>query len=363
MARTVVGLDIGSSGVRAAEFSLGRRAPQLRRFGTVPLPQGVVRSGTVSDAEALADALRRLWTEGGFQTKEVALGVGNPGILVRQMDLEWMPPKEFRKALRYLVEGSLPMPVEDANLDHHLLEVVEVPGEGDDVRRVARILLVAAAREMVDGFVSAAQAASLRPVTVDIVPFALIRATCRASTAAAAPAEAIIDIGADIVTIVVHEGGQPRYVRTLAGQGGEPVTAALQERYDWSWEDAERTKIAVGLPGHADAAEVARLGGGLDHPAQRVVSAETEALVTEIAATLDYARGSMAEPAGLARVLLAGAASRLGGLSELLQERLGVAVEPLRVDDRVRTRRRLRLAERDVPGLVVPAGLCLGASS
>lgn len=362
MARTVVGLDIGSSGVRAAEFNLGRRAPTLRRFASVPLPQGVVRAGSVTDGEALAGALRTLWTEGAFDTRTVALGIGNAGILVRQMDLEWMPPKEFRKALRYLVEDSLPMPVEDANLDYHLLEEIEVPGEGDDLRRVVRILLVAAAREMVDGFVEAAHAAGLRPLTVDIVPFALIRATCRASAAEDAPAEAIIDIGADIVTIVVHEGGQPRYVRTLAGQGGEVVTTALQERYDWNWDDAERTKIAVGLPGHADPAEAERIGGGLDHPAQRVVSAETEALVSEIVATLDYFRGSMAEPARLTRVLLAGAASRLGGLPELLEERLGLAVEPLTVADRVRTHRRLRLKERDAPGLVVPTGLCMGAS-
>lgn len=362
MARTLVGLDIGSSGVRAAEFTLGRRAPTLRRFASAPLPQGVVRAGSVADKEVLAEALRSLWTEGGFDTRSVALGVGNAGILVRQMDLEWMPPKEFRKALRYLVEDSLPMPVEDANLDYHLLEELEVPGEGDEVRRMARILLVVAAREMVDGFVEAAQAAGLRPLTVDIVPFALIRATCRSSTAEDAPAEAIIDIGADIVTIVVHEGGQPRYVRTLGGQGGELVTTALQERYDWSREDAERTKIAVGLPGHADPAEVERVGGGLDHPAQRVVSAETEAMVAEVAATLDYFRGSMAEPTRLTRVLLAGAASRLGGLPELLQERLGLAVEPLRVEDRVRAHRRLRLEELDAPGLVVPTGLCLGAS-
>jgi hypothetical protein len=42
MARTVVGLDIGSSGVRAAEFSLGRRTT-LRKFAAVPLPEGGTR--------------------------------------------------------------------------------------------------------------------------------------------------------------------------------------------------------------------------------------------------------------------------------------------------------------------------------
>lgn len=60
MSRTIVGLDIGSSGIRAAEFTTGRRPPALRRFATVPLPPGAVRFGAVADVEAVAEALRAL---------------------------------------------------------------------------------------------------------------------------------------------------------------------------------------------------------------------------------------------------------------------------------------------------------------
>ncbi len=109
MARTVVGLDIGSSGVRAAEFSLGRRTT-LRKFATVPLPEGVIRSGMVADADALSEALRELWSVGKFSTKTVLLGIANDAVLVRQMDLEWMPPGDFRKGLRYQVADALARP-------------------------------------------------------------------------------------------------------------------------------------------------------------------------------------------------------------------------------------------------------------
>lgn len=362
MSRTIVGLDIGSSGIRAAEFTTGRGLPALRRFATVPLPSGAVRFGAVADVEAVAEALRTLWSQGKFGTKTVALGLANAGVLVRQMDLDWMPPADFRKALRYQVEDALPMPVDDANLDYHLLEELVVPVDGEEDRRVARVLLVAAARDMVDGFVASVHQAGLRPVRVDIIPFALVRASCRRNMGENGPAEAIVDIGHDTITVIVHQSGQPQYVRLIPGHGSDAITRALQERYDWTWEDAERTKIRAGLPGHADIERPEPATGELDHPAQRVIIAEVETLVAEVRATLDYFRDATEAPSALSRVLLTGAGTRLGGLRELLEERLNVPVEPLVVLDQIRKPRRLRLSADDQSALAIPVGLCMGAS-
>lgn len=373
MAQTLVGLDIGTSGVRAAELVLGRRRTTLRKYASVPLEQGVVRAGGVVDPDALTEALKALWSQGKFGTRNVVLGIANASVLVRQMDLDWMPPADFRKALRYQVEDALPIPVDDANLDYHLLEELEVETESGTPRKVARVLLVAAAREMVDGFVEATHRAGLRTVGVDLLPFALVRARTPVRDETATEVEAIVDIGADTVAVVVHSGGAPRYVRMLAGMGGDTITQAVQQRYDWSWEDAERTKIVVGLPGHArpDPAQLDAFptrSDGSDHPAQEIVLSAVQGLVAEISTTLDYYRGSTTETPGaegsadVTRVLLAGSGARLAGLPELLEERLGLPVEALSVLDHVRRPRRLRLLDEDADALVVPTGLCVGAS-
>jgi type IV pilus assembly protein PilM len=362
MARTVVGLDIGSSRIRAAEFAPGKRSPSLRKFAAVDLPPGAVRAGSVNDPEAVAEALRTVWAQGKFGTKNVALGLANASILVRQMDLDWMAPEDFRKTLRYQVEDTLPMPVDDANLDFHLLEELEVPGEGDETRRVSRVLLVAALREMVDGFVDAVHRAGLRPVSVDIVPFALVRATHVKGADPEPEAEAIVDIGFDTVKVIVHHSGQPQYVRMIPGLGSDAITRALQQRYGWSWEDAERTKVMAGLPGFAAPDVAGPATGGMDHPAQRVIVTEAETLAAEVRTTLDYFRNATEEPSVLSRVLLTGAGTRLGGLRELLEERLEVPVLRLSVLDRIRMPRRLRLSEDDQHDLAIPAGLCTGVA-
>jgi len=376
MARTLVGLDIGSTGVRAAELVPGRRRASLRRFASVPLGPDVVRAGIVLDGDALTSALRELWAIGKFGTKDVRLGVANSGVMVRQMVLDWMPPDDFRQALRYQVQDALPMPVDDANLDYHLLEELDVAGEGEDPRRMVRILLVAAAREVVDPFVEATRRAGLRASGVDLMPFALVRArTPGGLTPAAetAETEAIVDIGADVVSVVVHTGGVPRYVRIVPGLGGGSITRAVQEAYGWSWDDAERTKLFVGLPGHAVLDESQRRAttgpaDGFDHPAQKAVADATAALVGEIATTLDFFRASAAEAAGtdaaqndVARVVLSGAGSRLGGLRELLENRIGVPVGHFNVRPLVKGSRSSKLTLEEESALTIAAGLCAGA--
>ena len=376
MARTLVGLDIGSTGVRAAEFVPGRRRSTLRRFASVPLAPGIVRAGTVVDGEALAEALKTLWASARFGTKEVRLGLANSGVMVRQMVLDWMPPADFRQALRYQVQDALPMPVDDANLDYHLLEELELAEQNGDPRRVARILLVAAAREVVDPFVEAARRAGLRTAGVDLLPFALVRARTPGGLDPAGEAEAIVDIGADVVSVVVHAGGVPRYVRIIPGVGGDSITQAVQHSYQWSWEDAERTKVFVGLPGHAQLddsqrATVAPRSDGLDHPAQQVVATAAATLVTELGTTLDFYRASSSEsaaaggaerPTEVARVLVTGSGARLGGLRELLEGRLGIPVERFDVMAHVKANRGSGLAPEDETALAVAAGLCAGAN-
>ena len=372
MARTVVGLDIGGSGVRAAEFTVGRKA-RLRKFASVSLAEGVVKAGRVVDPEALSDALKELWSQGKFGTKEVMIGLANDGVLVRQMDLEWMPPDDFRKGLRYQVADALPVPVDEANLDYYMLDELELEtGTDGEKRKVARVMLVAAGREMVDAFVRAAQSAGLRPLGVDLLPFALVRAVSPVVDGES-PLEAIVDIGADTVAVVVHQGGRPRVVRTLAGHGGAAITAHLAEAYEWTWDEAERTKIVLGLPGHtrtelygaaaaAGAAEVdpAELE---THPAHEDIAAQVDALAAELRATLDYFRSSAGNAEPLTRVLLTGRGALLAGLPEAIQREVEVPVERVSVTDRVHTPRRLHLFDEQQSALAVPAGLCLGAAS
>lgn len=352
---TVIGLDVGTSGVRAAEVTHGRRGPQLRRSAGVSLPEDTIRAGQVLDPDALTTAVKELWSRGRFSSRHVALGLGDDSVLARQIDLDWMPADDFRKALRYQVADVVPMPVEQANIDHVLLDELEVAGGGAEVRRVARVLLVAAPQDLVDGLIRPVEAAGLRVVRADLAPLALVRASGPGTGT-----EAVVDVGAEKVTVVVHRGGQPLFVRFLTGSGGAGFTRALQEKFDWSFADAERTKLVAGL---LSAARDPDQPAAVEHPAQHLLTDLAAELVEEVRATLAFALDAQDDVSGqLDRVVLTGGGARLGGLVHLAETVLDVPVVHLAEPTLGSARRARRGGESETTSLVA-AGLAMGGAA
>jgi hypothetical protein len=103
MARTSIGVDVGSSAVRVAEVAVGD-IPVVVRAAQVPLAPGVVQSGEVRQPEAVAEALRKVWAKSGVKSKRVHLGVGNERVVVREIALPWLPEKELRDTLAFQVQ-------------------------------------------------------------------------------------------------------------------------------------------------------------------------------------------------------------------------------------------------------------------
>lgn len=346
MARGRIGLDVGSTAVRAAEIVPGD-PPVLVRAAQVPIPEGAVENGEVRDAARAAAAIASLWQRGGFKGRQVSMGVANQRVVVREVSVPSLPPKELRQALPYQVQDLIPIPVDDAVLDYDVLEEFEQEGAA-----MLRLLVVAAQREMLNRLVDSAQQAKLDPVGVDLVPFALIRAVGRDDglglDQSEAGGEAIVDIGADVTNICVHERGVARFVRILPSAGRD-VTSAVAGQLGISAEEAEDLKRGRATNGAPHAPE-----------GQTIVRNRVSSLVDEIRSSLDFYR-AQTPGAEVTRVLVTGGGSKMPGLVELLRERLGPAVEPGRAFGKVRVRLEMdEEARADAePLLAVAVGLAL----
>ncbi|MFN8077495.1 MAG: type IV pilus assembly protein PilM [Kineosporiaceae bacterium] len=344
--RTAIGLDIGTSVVRAAELSYGRNGITLERFGQVVLPEGAVREGEVVEDAAVADCLKQLWSATGFTHKKVVMGVANQRVIVRQLDLPWMPEEDLRASLSFQVQDFLPMPVEQAVLDFFPLEEVV-----DGVNRSYRGLLVAAARDTVLANVRCAEKSGLTVTAVDLSSFAVLRSMGR-QTGLEVETEALIDVGARVTNIVVHSAGAPRFVRILL-MGGQDVTDAVAERLGVSTFEAEALKQQAGGTGPADQAAAVN----------RAMATTAQEFVDEIRGSLDYYAASNPS-APVERIVISGGGSRLEGLLERLASATRL---PVLAGDPLATLRigRTGLDEQQLdfvkPLAAVPVGLALGA--
>lgn len=342
MARTRIGLDVGSTGVRAAELTVGGGAPTLVRIAQVPLGPGAVENGEVRDVEAVTEAVRELWRRGGFKSREASLGVGNQRVVVREVTLPALPEKEMRQSLPFQVQELIPIPMDEAVLDYDVLEELEEEG-----RKVQRLLVVAAQREMVDRHLAVVTGAKLEAVGVDLVPFALVRSIGEYEglglEESDAGGEAVVDVGADVTNISVHERGVPRFVRILPS-GSNDVT----------------TSVATSLGVDTETAETFKRGGAASDDARRTLEQRVTALVDEIRSSLDFYRAQM-PGAQVSRIRTSGGGSKMPGFIDLLGQRTGVATEAghpfAKVDVRV------ALSPQDLneaePLLAVAIGLAL----
>jgi type IV pilus assembly protein PilM len=353
--RSAIGLDIGTSGVRAAELSFGKGGVTLEKFGQVALPEGAVRDGEVVDSDAVAGAVKQLWAHTKFGSKKVVIGVANQKVVVRQVDLPWMPTDELKKSLAFHVQDFVPMPVEQAVLDFHPLE--ELSGSAGS--RLLRGLLVAASRDMVNASLDAVVKAGLAPVMVDLASFAVVRSLADADhLGLGAPVEALVDVGARVTNIVVHQGGVPRFVRILL-MGGQDVTDALAERMGVPQAQAEAIKQQLSL---------SAVGGGDNlegQAATRVVEAVGAAFVDEVRGSLDYYLASSGS-APISRLVLTGGGARLGGLAQRLQVttrvpvQLGAPMHSLQIGRTGLSPEQIAFVQ---PLAAVPVGLALGVAA
>ena len=345
-ATTIVGLDIGSTSIRAVEASINKDRPTINNFGQVFLPPGTVVGGVVKDDRAVTSALRQLWLSYTFTTKNVVLGVTHQQVIVRELDVNNLPPKELRQALPFLVRDVLPLPVEQALLDFYPLEKpakARNKGGADTIHG----LLIAAPKEAVIDTVRAVENAGLHVQDVDLSCFAALRASAHL----AHDTEALIDIGANGTNIIIHTDGTPKIVRTIP-RGGAEVTKMVATRLGLTNAEAETVKCRVGLQREES-----------EEAAQVIVEA-IRPLVNEIRGSFHYF--STNHPGQrVQRLALVGGAALLPGLADLLTEELGIPTflsDPLQRVHDLRRGGRHDVLTRFRSSAAVSIGLTLGAA-
>lgn len=347
----MIGLDIGTTRVRAAEVVVSGRGasaqPTLVRFGEVALPPGAVRDGEVEDTGTVSAAIRRLWSDAKFGSRDVNIGVGNQRVVVRELDLPWMPLPQLRQSLPFQVQELLPMDTDEALLDYFPTGEVEGP-QG----RLVHGMLVAATRDTVRANVMAVEGAGLRPQLVDLSSFALLRAVVRGDLAGRTVA--VVDVGARITQVLVAAQGMPRFVRILPS-GGENVTDAVAAALSIAAPDADRVKREVGV-GFAVRPELA--------PAAEAVGSVVRNLVEAVRNTFVYYQSNN-PGAGIEVVVLTGGGAHLPGLGQYLSSAsrlpvvLGDPLATIKVAKPINTESLARQSSL----LAMPIGLALGVAS
>jgi type IV pilus assembly protein PilM len=308
--KALVGLDIGSSAVKAVEVKPAGKTYRVTAFGTQPIPPDSIVDGAIIDAGAVADAIRRIFDGNkAFKAKDVCASLSGNAVIVKKITLPVMTESELAESIYWEAEQYIPFDIQDVNLDYQILDA----GTGPDSRGSMEVLLVAAKKEKIGDYTSVIAQAGRTPVIVDVDAFALQNAYEVNYGLEADRVVVLLNAGASAININILQGDQSVFTRDIS-MGGNAYTEAVQKELDLPFDAAEQLK--KGIP----------VDGATFEDAQPVLRAVTENVLLEIQKTFDFFKAT-ASSDQMDRIMLSGGASRVDGFREMLEERFSTPVE------------------------------------
>jgi type IV pilus assembly protein PilM len=345
--KKLVGLKIGASQLAAARV-VNNGSPEVVQLARMDLEPGIVVGGELREPEALAAALRTFFRQNKLPRQSVRLGIASNRIGVRMFELGGIDdPKQLENAIRFRAQEALPIPLEEAVLDYHMLgETVD-----DEGQTKHRVLLVVAYRDLVDRYVSACKKAGIKVAGVDLEAFALLRALGERPAEGMNAAIVVASVGSDRSTLAVSNGETCEFTRVIEW-GGMNLNVAIARALDMTPSEAEPIKRSVNL---LEPAESMNLDPERAARVRTAVSEELQNFARELVSSLQFYQGQPGS-LGIAEIVLSGGTAQLPGLDAELGRLIGVRV---RVGDPLaRVERGKKLGdEHELGSLAIAIGL------
>src|SRR5688500_12401545 len=308
MAKTCIGLDIGSSSIKAVQLKAGRGGVELQAFGMQPLVPQTIVDGTIMDQSAVSDAIRQLWARLKLKTKDVAIALAGHSVIIKKITVPMMKADELAMNIRNEAEHHIPFGRDDVEIDYYVTNPMNASGQTE-------LLLVAAKKEVVSDYVQVVRDAGLAPQVVDVAAFASQNGF--EVNYALDPRETIvlINIGAAISNINIVRSGVSLFTRDVT-IGGNAFTEEIQKQMQISADEAEAYKVGGSIDEQ----------GVVPQEVLRIIEGVGEVMAGEFQRSLDFFLATTAD-ANVTRICLAGGSAKISSLHRAIERRSRLPVE------------------------------------
>lgn len=307
--KSVAGLDVGSSSIKAVELEGKMSNLNLVSVGFENLPGDTVVDGQIMELNTVSEAIQNICKNYQIKANQVVTGVSGHSVIIKNIVLPPMSREELEESIDWHAEEHIPYDLADVSLDYHITE------ESSDATQV---LIAACKREKIDNIKQAIQLSGKQPIVIDVDTFAL--QNCYEVNYQPAPTDVVtlLNIGASTMNINIVQGNRSLFTRDIT-VGGSQFTDVLQRTLGISFQQAEAVKRGVTESDNVDEKAIVPLIGGV-----------METVALEIQKTFDFYRAT-ADDGGVTvqKILISGGGSKLEGLSEQLSARLELPVEVL----------------------------------
>ncbi|WP_455377905.1 type IV pilus assembly protein PilM [Petrachloros mirabilis] len=308
--RQLVGLDIGSSGIKLVQLKENRGRYVLQKFGYKPLEPEVIVDGTVMDEGRVVSTIKELFADLNVKVKQVAVSISGHAVIIKKISLPPMPDDELEGQVKLAAEQYIPFDINEVNIDFHVLPASESENDGEAEMAV---ILVAAKKDKINELTELVKGAGLTPMVMDVDAFAIENMHAINYPVSQEETTALVNIGASVMNINIISKGVSLFTRDIA-IGGNRYTETIQRELGLSYEEAEEIKKGR-KASSADQTSV-----------QSVIESVNAEVASEIARTIDYFRSTVSD-GEVQQVLLCGGGAQIFGLEQQLRDRMQAVVE------------------------------------
>src|SRR5918999_2778461 len=265
----LVGLDIGSSSVKAVELAGKSGSLSLVNLGFEGLQPDTVVDGQIMELNDVSGVISGVFAKHQFKTDRVAAGVSGSSVIVKNIIVPQMTREELEGSIDWHAEEHIPFEISDVSLDY------EVVGSGSDSLHV---LMAACKRDFIANLRQAIQLAGKQPAVIDVDAFALQNCYEVNYQPPDNLVVALLNVGASTMNINILKGTRSVFTRDVS-VGGNQYTALLQKELGLTYEQAEQLKCSGKLPGDAEPRNLAP-----------VFESVSDTLLLEVQKTFDFYR-------------------------------------------------------------------------
>ena len=339
-AKSIVGLDIGSSCIKAVELKKTKGEIQVSTLGVEPLAADIVVDSMIVDSGSVSGAISKIFNDHKIKSKLVATSVSGHSVIVKKITTQTMSDSDLAETINTEAAQHIPFDIADVNIDYQILS-------DDPTAPQMDVLLVAVKKDKILNYTNGLNLAGKSPAVVDIDAFAL--QNCYEYNYEPAPGTtvALLNLGASVMNINIVKGATPLFTRDVS-VGGNQYTDSLQKELDLSFDDAEALKLGQ------------RVGTVSEDAKLPILQQVTEIIVLEIQKTFDFFRATAAGE-HIERIYLAGGSSKVPGLIEALRSEFSMPVEVLNPFQRISAANITEsgLIDQNAGQLAVAVGLAL----
>lgn len=302
----LMGLDISD---RAAKFvKFDTLASEIECYGELEIPEGLIEHGSIKSEDGVAAAFKNYFSKNQKHFNPfVAVSLPEESGFLRVVQVPKIKQEDIGNAIRWEIEGNVPLPSEDLYFDYEVINNPEFTGKDH-----LDVVITAFPKTIIESYLRVLRAAGFRPLALELESQAIIRSVIPAIQKKAV---VVADMGKTRTSLIVYAAGALRYTTTI-DFGGKILEENISRSMNVPLAEARELKIKYGI-------SKSEFEGKLFSDLLPALSALADEFKRTIEYYLHHAEHSH-DGNAIEKILLVGGDANLFGLSTYLSSTLKI---------------------------------------